>query len=272
MSKNLIRPGNVTGKWDPATFWGHHVVLVPMFAIHEAAKINRLRGTIDNVFHWEWAGKAPTLEALEVMWNMTGRWNARRPVTLPRKSFDQCIGEVVPRLADYLNRKEITCLRDLARFDTRSYRAAVVRIHRAVERISALRSNRYVEPVLGSKVLHHYFPSIVPVFDTRFIRNGVMRTSAYRDSLEECGEWRAFSNAQSAGGPSMFDFHGYFAFCAWQVGTAPSSALASTRARFGHAFQQSAPRSMVANRSSVLWRMDAKIAEYCAVNHAEHQA
>lgn len=268
MPKNLIRPSNLIGVWDPATFWGHHVVLVPVFAIHEAAKINRLRGRVDNAFHWEWASKATTLEALEVMWNMTGRWNARRPVTLPREAFDHCVGEVVPGLAAYFNQKEITCLRDLAQLETRSYRAVVARIHQAVEHISALRSNRYVEPVLGSKVLHHYFPSIVPVFDTRFIRNEVMRTSAYRDSLEECSDWHIFSNAEAAGGPSMFDFHGYFAFCAWQIGTTPKSVLATTRARFGRAFRQSAPVSMAANRSSFLWRMDAKIAEYCAVNHA----
>lgn len=268
MAKNLIGQRNLTGAWDPATFWGHHVVLAPVFGIHEAAKINRLRGTVDNAFNWEWASKATTHEALEVIWNMTGRWNARRPVTLPRKAFDKCVGEVVPRLAAYLNREEITCIRDLARRETRPYRAAVARIHRAVERISALRQTQCVEPVLGSKVLHHYFPSIVPVFDTRFIRNGVMRTSAYRDSLDECAEWRVFSNANAAGGPSMFDFHGYFAFCAWQIGTAPPSILATTRVRFGRAFRQSAPVSMAANPSSILWRMDAKIAEYCAVNHA----
>ncbi len=269
MPKNLIRPSNLIGSWDPVTFWGHHVVLAPIFAIHESAKIRRLRGTVDNSFNWEWADKATTLEALEVIWNMTGRWNARRPVSLPREAFDKCVGDIIPRLAAYLNRKEITCLGDLGQLDTRSYRAAVVRIHRAVERISALRQNQHVEPVLGSKVLHHYFPSVVPVFDTRFIRNGVMRTSAYRDSLEECADWYAFSNAESAGGPSMFDFHRYFAFCAWQIGTAPLSALATTRAQFGRAFRQSATVSMGANPSSVLWRMDAKIAEYCAVNHAD---
>ena len=228
-------------------------------------------GTVDDTFHWEWARKETTLEALEVIWNMTGRWNARRPVTVPRKAFDKCVGEVVPDLAAYLNRQGITCLRDLAELESRPYRAVIARIHRAVERISALRETQHVEPVLGSKVLHHYFPSIVPVFDTRFIRNGVMRTSAYRDSLDVCAEWRTFSTTDAAGGPSMFDFHGYFAFCAWQIGTASMSALTTTRTQFGRDFRRSAPVSMAANCSSVLWHMDAKIAEYCAVNHAHDE-
>ena len=47
MTRNIIHASNIggtwDGAWDPATFWGHHVVLAPMFAIHEGARIHRLR-------------------------------------------------------------------------------------------------------------------------------------------------------------------------------------------------------------------------------------
>jgi hypothetical protein len=272
MPKNLIRTDNLTGAWDPATFWGHHVVLAPMFAIHEGARIQRLRRSSEIAFRWEWSRRAATLEALEVVWNMTGRWNARRPVTCPRSEFDKCVVSTVPSLADYFNRRKIARLADISRLDNPLYSEVVERIHRAVESISALRRTRYVEPVLGSKVLHHYFPSIVPVFDTRFIRNRVMRNATYYESFDKWSEWRVFEDEHSAGGPSMLDFHRYFAFCAWQVGTATAEALARTRVRFGRAFQVSAPASMINRRTSVLWCLDAKIVEYCAVNHAEAHA
>jgi len=271
-SQNLIRPSNLAGAWDPSTFWGHHVVLAPIFAIHEGARIQRLRRNFDTAFYWEWSRRAATIEALGVIWNMTGRWNARRPVTCSRPAFDKCVGDIVPSLADFFNCRNIAHLADIAQLEEPLYSRVVRRIHWAVASISALRHTRHVEPVLGSKVLHHYFPSIVPVFDTRFIRNGVMRDAPYRESFDGWGEWRVFADEHSAGGPSMLDFHHYFGFCAWQIGTATPKTLGKTRTQFARAFQVSAPTSMVSRRGSVLWCLDAKIAEYCAVNHAEAHA
>jgi hypothetical protein len=199
---------------------------------------------------------------------MTGRWNARRSVTMDRHEFDERVVEVVPSLAEHFNGAGVTCLRDLEGLSERSYRSMTDRIHRAVERISSLRRTKQVEPVLGSKVLHHYFPSIVPVFDTRFIRSSVMRMPAFRDAYDDWREWRIFPEDGYAGGTSMLDFHKYFAFCAWQVGTAAVGSLHRTRARFARGLRHIAPTSMVLDHGSLLWRMDAKIAEYCAVNSA----
>lgn len=273
MTWNIIHPSNIggtwDGAWDPATFWGHHVVLAPMLAIHEGARIHRLRDAECDRFTWEWARTATTREALEVIWNMTGRWNARRPVTVARKLLDRSIATEVPQLAEYLNRNEIRSLLDVAQLEPARYQSALTHIHGAVNRISALRKTTHIEPVLGSKVLHHYFPSVVPVFDTRYIRNGVMKGSTYRDSFKSWEERRIFATADEAGGPSMLDYHDYLAFCAWQLGTARPRALAVTRARFGTAFKTFAPFSVVADRESILWRLDAKIVEYCAVNDAE---
>jgi hypothetical protein len=148
MQRNLITPANVVGSWDPATFHGHHIVLAPLLAIHAAAKLRRLDGRVDDTFHWEWAREARAREPLEVIWNMTGRWNARRSVTMDRHEFDKRVMEEVPSLAEYLNGTEVTCLRDLAGLSERSYRSTTDRIHRAVERISSLRRTKQVEPVL----------------------------------------------------------------------------------------------------------------------------
>lgn len=266
MSANIIKSANVVGEWDPATFTGHHVVLAPIFALHAAAGIRRSNGTRGAAFRWEWDSVARTLEALEVIWNMTGRWNARRAVTIRPAPFRKRVLEEVPQVAKALNRAGVACLRDIVELEPRDYNRVTGRIHSAVHRISALRRTKQTEPVLGSKVLHHYFPSVVPVFDTRFIRNSVMRSDPYRSSFDSWKSWLIHEAPAGAGGQSMLDFHRYSTFCAWQIGTASKTALEAARTRFAKAMAHVAPGMMAKDRDSLLWRLDAKIAEYCAVN------
>lgn len=270
MSTNLIRTANLSsdaeGGWNPATFYGHHVVLAPMFAIHLAAQVQASRGEAHGGQRWEWIKPTVALEAAPTIWSMTGRWNARRPVTMTNADLEASIERDVPALARLLNRHGVRCLRDVALAKPTQYRSLTRSIHAAVLRVSQLRKTTQIEPVLGSKVLHHYFPSVVPVFDTRFIRHDVMRSEPYRASIDS---WRGrvlFRTAAEAGGQSMLDFHHYFTFCAWQIGEASESAIHATRTKFAKAMAPIAPSAMVKDCESMLWRLDAKIAEYCAVN------
>ena len=43
------------------------------------------------------------------------------------------------------------------------------KINEAVNKISKLKQSN--SPMLGSKVLHHFFPEIIPVYDTMWIAN-----------------------------------------------------------------------------------------------------
>jgi hypothetical protein len=56
----------------------------------------------------------------------------------------------------------------------RDFHRAAVALQTAVHGLSELRPTE-IEPVFGSKVLHHFFPGVVPVYDRQYIRLRVLR-------------------------------------------------------------------------------------------------
>jgi hypothetical protein len=261
---------NVARFWRPEGAWGHTTALAVPFAVHAACREYRTGGERESgPFLWEWTDRRATEEALSAIWRMTGRWQARRAITMTRKRFDARVLDVVPRMAARLNTMEVRSLGDLGSMGGPRYRRAMVVIHDAVAAISALRGTQVVEPVLGSKVLHHYFPSVVPVFDTALVRHGIMRTSAFRRFVRVDEEgWLLHHDAREAGGSAMLEYHRYIAFAAAEIARAPSFVLRRLRARFGRAFRRLAPTAAVDDVRGVLWHLDAKLAEYCLLGEA----
>jgi len=264
MGETLIRPDLLEAHWRLGEVWDHSATLAPFLAVHAGHSVRRATGHA-----WAWTRRDAVEDGLAAAWSMAGRWGARRAVTVSRRRFDLRVAGVVPRLAKRLNALRILCLRDLAALDAGRYRRAVLAIHQTVLAISKLRTTTQTEPVLGSKVLHHYFPSVVPVFDAKYIRKGVMRRPAFRRFLEEDADgWIVLADAREAGGARMLDFHRYLAFCAAQIGEVRASRLRAVRQRFAVGFRDLAPLTMLRDRRSLLWTMDAKIAEYCFVGEA----
>lgn len=241
-----------------------------MFAVHAAYRDLRLRGEpTGNEPNWEWTSPRAVQECLSTCWHMTGRWKARRQVTMKRSNFDQRVLSIVPRLARDLNRGGIQALGDLARLNDKEYRRVVRAIHLAVADISSLRHTQSLQPVLGSKVLHHFFPSVVPVFDTALIRKGVMRTTAFAGAMQADEDgWVFLDTAKEAGGPALLEYHRYFAFVAREIGNTEAQTLRRVREVFGRSFAPGAPNSCVRDRTSTLWQMDAKLGEYCLLGEA----
>ena len=178
---------------------------------------------------------------------------------------------MVPRVAKALNRYRVTCLRDLAALDAMTYRRVVRVLHEAVSSVSSLRSTRVVEPLLGSKVLHHFFPSLVPVFDTAFIRRGVMCTKAYRAMVLRAEPWLVHDEDASAGDRGLLEFRRYFAFCVSEVASVDRRTLTKLRNRFGQGFAALAPHALWQRSDSFFWKLDAKRAEYCALGDAARE-
>jgi hypothetical protein len=268
--RSILSTANLKRYWKPGDAWGHTTALAPLFAVHAAHRTYKAQGAPAGAFSWEWDDPRATRECLESVWNMTGRWQARRAVSMSRPAFDAAVLEVVPRVAKVLNRHEVVCAHDLGSLTEPKYRTVTEMLHEAVGRVSKLRRTRQVEPVLGSKVLHHFFPSIVPVFDTALIRRRVLRLPAFREFLgtDEDG-WIIYDTASSAGGDGMLAFHRYFAFTAAQVHATAPSTLAAVRRQLGEGFAVLAPTMFVRDRKSLLWRLDAKVAEYCLLGEAE---
>ncbi len=112
--KSVISLRNLTAYWAPGEAWGHAVVLAPLLAIHEAQHLRRTSGEVHSSRRghaWEWVDRRSVEEALPVLWHMTGRWKARRVVSVRRATFEEGVAHAIPRLAKKLNQLEVTCLR-----------------------------------------------------------------------------------------------------------------------------------------------------------------
>jgi hypothetical protein len=273
----IITVENLVRFWRPERCWGHTTALAPFLAIHAAFREKRAQGRNASPGQWkhdrwEWSDRAAVAECLPAVWRMTGSFQARRAVTVPRRALERCVMQVVPFLAGRLNRRHIMSLSDLSGKDQHSYNEAVRAIHDAVARISRLRDTKVTEPVLGSKVLHHYFPSVVPIFDKALIRNRALQAGAFRRFDEGSNDegWIVFEDG-APGGPSMEDYHRYFAFVAEEIGNTKPRVLEQVRMRFARGFHRLAPAADLESRRSLLWRLDAKIAEYCLLGQAAHE-
>lgn len=264
--QTAITPTNLCAHWKPGEVWDHAATLAPFFAVHAAYCVRRNR-----VKPWPWE-KAAVGECLGAAWNMTGRWQARRVITVSRDEFDRAVVDVVPKLARTLNALEVAALADLGRLSTAKYRRAALAVQNAVKRLSQMRQTTEIEPVFGSKVLHHFFPSVVPVYDRQYIRSGVLRLpefSTFIDADEH--EWLLLASNEEAGGARMLEYHRYLAFCAAQIHDAGDPNLRLVRRQFGDGFADLAPRRMAEDSGGLVWRLDAKLAEYCLVGRAARE-
>jgi hypothetical protein len=268
--RSHIRPDLLSAYWDPTKAWFHTTPLAPFFAIHASYADARTAGRAhEEPFVWEWDDPRAVTECLQSLWNMTGRWKARRGFTFERADFDERIVAATCTLARKLNRAGVHSLGDLARANAADHRRVALAVQEAVESVSALRATKDVQPVLGSKALHHFFPSVIPVFDTALVRNGVMCTKSFRELARS--DRVVLDRASDAGGPAMLEFHQYFAFMVAQIGCTPPRVLAAVRRRFGRAFSRLAPAVDLEREDAPLWRMDAKLAEYCLVGQAKRE-
>lgn len=266
----ILSSANLTRYWIPEQAWGHALVLGPMFALHEALRLKRLQGYGRAPFQWEWSDIQAVDDSLGVIWKMTGRWKARRAVTVARETLHAVTTDVVSRLARFLNQEGVFSLWDLVQFGDARYKRVVETLHKAVGNVSEVRATQQVEPVLGSKVLHHFFPSIIPVFDTALVRNAIMYTEAAKKLLTASPDWVVYHTRQEAGGASMLDYHRYFAVCA-RLGSCGDHVVSRLRTRMGKGFAHVAPQRMVQDQRTALWRLDAKIAEYCLTGQARKE-
>lgn len=257
-------------RWGLEETVEHTLTLTPFLLLHEIASRRSSDETGRRAKRrWAWEESAAVEACLTLAWQMAGRWQARRAVTVSRQRFDAVVLRVVPWLARRLNLLGVHSLRDVSRLSRGHYTSAVTAVHVAVREISAIRRTKTIEPVLGSKVLHHFFPSIVPAFDRRWIRNEVLSLDSCRQYLGSGGRGRRLWQTDvEAQGASLLAFHEYFVLCVSHVGEATRTELQAVRMRFSKAFQDLAPAAFVKAKGSLLFRLDAKIAEYCLLGWA----
>ena len=195
----------------------HAADLAPFFAIQEAqrAKDNTKE---KNLRPWIW-GKRSVEKCQQIVWHLTGEWGARRNKTIENpKEFHKEVTGCVTKLATKLNRHGITALRDMKKIfdlDRGKYKKIVREIEENVKLISRHRDTKELEPVLGSKVLHHFFPTIVPVYDKKYISERVLELKSFKVFLKNNKDgWLFKDYAQQT---RMQEYHHYFAYCVQQI-------------------------------------------------------
>ncbi len=236
--------------------------LATMASIHEVARKTRSERGFDQI--WAWEDRRTVNKTHEIIWQMTGEWKARRNVTIRRpQAFHDRVQTNVTRLARAFNRHRLRCMRDFRRLNKSEYTDVFFEIIQSVQQVSKARKTQLIKPVLGSKVLHHYFPSIVPVFDDYYISKEVLKTKSFKRFCEgEMAKWCPCYNGSLR--PRMEEYAAYLAYCISRVCTTDATVMKRFRRRLGNDSKAAFPFSVVGDKKNhFLWKLDAKLVEYC---------
>lgn len=258
--ENVIRAGNLFVRFEDGPWFGRY--LQPFLA-----SLDQRSRPAEPFWNWIDVGKVEGV--LDDTWNMLGKWKARRAVTVDRKLFDQIVPQQTRALAQVLNDAGVTCLRDLAGVQWPARKRVVRAVSTAICEVSKVKPTKTVTPMFGSKTLHHLFPSVVPVFDGALVRDQIMKASAFREFLDEEQKrktgWLSLFMERTGSDSPMTNFDEYFAFCAAQIEGADEEALKKARGELVLRVKPFASKAMVKDQDSVLWKLDGKVAEFCAL-------
>jgi len=236
--------------------------LASMVSIHEVSRRLKKENGINKL--WVWDDYRTATKTQEIIWQMTGEWKARRSITIQSPlAFHNLVRKEVARLARLFNSNMISCLRDFRRLGNKEYSFVFLEILESIKRISKTRKTLLIQPVLGSKVLHHYFPSIIPVFDDYYISKGVLQTPKYKAFCGvSVGQWCPRQIGLSK--PRLQEYSSYLAYCLSLVCKIDTTILNKMRRILGNDSKQAFPFFVVNNkRNHLLWKLDAKLVEYC---------
>ncbi|MEW5800064.1 MAG: hypothetical protein AB1728_13780 [Bacteroidota bacterium] len=215
-------------------------------AIHEAERTKLLHKG-ENVI-WAWHSPRVVERAFESIWQLLGEWRARRgaPFVSTKRIKEVVVSEVIS-LAKLFNSKNIDCLRSFKTFSPSTFQRLHYAIMRRVLNISLLKKTIVPQPMLGSKILHHFFPTVVPVYDDLFISKQVMKLS--KITTYEKKELASFYLTDSIH-QRMNEFQKYHRFCTSQICSIPMHELKIIRREFGEMFADLLPHKLYLDKQS----------------------
>lgn len=225
---------------------------------------------------WPWDLESAVNGSLDRAWDMTGKWRARRAVAVDRRRFNAEVPRIVATLSLTLNKHGIQNMHHVCELngrDSGAFGEVVGAIHDAIKESSSIKPTAVIKPMFGSKVLHHFFPSVVPVFDSAYVLNGAMKSDDYQQfQTHESVGWKYWSyqrdGAAVVAEAELDDYHDYLDYCLARLSVVDPSDLRDLRGRFSDVLGSSVSTQMRSDRSSLLWQLDAKIAEWCLCGSA----
>jgi hypothetical protein len=243
---------------------GSALSLATFASIHETSRV--VSGTPEGPSKWEWEKSRTVEKTQEILWHMTGDWKARRAVTIERPAlFFARVTKEVTALARLFNTHRVFCLQDLVRTPAKLRIRIIRRILSSVQEISRARKTKLVQPVLGSKVLHHYFPGVIPVFDDLLIAKRVLRAKHYRDVARTAEYARDMDDAGELAARTD-EFASYLFYCMHIISSTDTGTLNRVRRALGDDSKMVFPHEIATGgKSHLLWKLDAKLVEYCLI-------
>lgn len=196
---------------------------------------------------------------------MTGVWQARRPYMLDRDTFDETVAVEVERVARVLDDAGVTSLRDLASLsqtDWERSKRVQRKVFNSVLLVSRLKPTKVPVPMFGSKVLHHYFPTLVPVYDDQWVKKAAMTTPRWLAFEADHDDWIIDPEPVGRDDKEMVRFRRWFGGCLAGIGQLSGLVLTRLRADVQRSLKLQRHPSWIPSR------LDAKIAEWCLVGEA----
>jgi hypothetical protein len=119
-----------------------------------------------------------------------------------REGLSKCVPGVVRSLQGWLREYDIYRLHDAIRSGETD--ALIKRMARAAAKVSACKPLKTPNPMLGSKILHFFFPEFFPVWDTAWIKKTI-RLLSEKGDLKMNGAWEEqFGSNSSAGAARQY--------------------------------------------------------------------
>ena len=224
----------------------HCRYLLPFLAIHEAAKSK----SKDKNKIWFWDEDNAIEKCLPILGRVIIEWKAFRAgigrSESKKKNFWTNIHNktenYVKKLTRIFNEYNILSLKDIVNLkskDRDEIRQTIIDYVSKISEVKVKKRRGSISATLGAKTLHHFFPSVIPVYDDKMI-NKKAKQKSYDKYLNNCIE-----------------------------GISKSRSLKQVRCKIAKDYIRTEliPYNLIKNKRSILYRLDAKLAEYCLIGH-----
>jgi hypothetical protein len=225
----------------------HCRYLLPFLAIHEAAR-SKFK---DKNKIWFWDEDNAIEKCLPILGRVINEWKAYRAregwSENKEKNVYKKTENYVKELTKIFNKYNITSLYDIVNIksdeksdEIRNYITdCIISFVSKISEVKVKKGRGAVSATLGAKTLHHFFPSIIPVYDDAMI-NKKAKQKSYDKYLNNCiDEVKRSKNLKKV-----------------------RCKIAKDYIRTGLV-----PFNLIKNKRSILYRLDAKLAEYCLIGH-----
>jgi len=122
--------------------------------------------------------------AIDLVLSSLKAWQAFRPES-SRKIVNRLSEELPVIILKFQNRMKQMGIKkawEINKLNYNQFRNTIRMISYSVSEISSFKSTK--TPMLGSKIMHHFFPEIFPVWDTAWIKNKALKKENFRSNYE----------------------------------------------------------------------------------------